>query len=128
MNGKKIANTALSVTTRTFLFVVILVALYFVGTTSYEFGRDVFHETSMSSESKALELTVVIPEDLSNWELAQLLKSEGLVSDEKVFYVQILLSDYKDKYVAGEYILSTDMTPTQILSGISPTTEESTEE
>ena len=49
---------------------------------------------------------------------------KGLISDEKIFYFQVKLSDYKDKFKAGTYSLNTGMKPTdmmKILAGISTT-------
>ena len=52
------------------------------------------------------------------------LYEKGLISDEKIFYFQVKLSDYKDKFKAGTYSLNTGMKPTdmmKILAGISTT-------
>ena len=52
------------------------------------------------------------------------LYEKGLISDEKLFYFQVKLSDYKDKFKAGTYSLNTGMKPTdmmKILAGISTT-------
>ena len=56
--------------------------------------------------------------------LASQLYEKGLISDEKIFYFQVKLSDYKDKFKAGTYSLNTGMKPTdmmKILAGISTT-------
>ena len=52
------------------------------------------------------------------------LYEKGLISDEKIFYFQVKLSDYKDKFKAGTYSLNTGMKPTdmmKILAGVSTT-------
>ena len=43
---------------------------------------------------------------------------------KKIFYFQVKLSDYKDKFKAGTYSLNTGMKPTdmmKILAGVSTT-------
>lgn len=128
MDSKKLATTALSVTTRTFLFVLILLVLYFVGSKAFAFGSAIFYETGMTTEENAVDVTVTIPTGASLSNIGSILEKKGLIDSSRVFYVQALLSDYKDLMEAGTYTLSTDMTPTQIMSAISPTEAETTEE
>ena len=55
--------------------------------------------------------------------IGEILESKGLIRDAKLFYVQNLLSHYKDKLRAGVYILNTSMTMEemmQIMSAAEP--------
>ena len=45
--------------------------------------------------------------------------SKALVKDKTCFYYQIILSDYKDKFVGGTYTLNTAMTPTEMMKVLS---------
>ena len=68
--------------------------------------------------------TVTIADGVTAKRLASQLYEKGLISDEKIFYFQVKLSDYKDKFKAGTYSLNTGMKPTdmmKILAGISTT-------
>ena len=57
----------------------------------------------------------MIPEGVKSKKLAHILYTKGLAKDETIIYVQILLSDYKDKIKPGTYLLNTGMKPAQIL-------------
>ncbi len=119
MEGRKLAGTILSVSCRTLIFVLIAMLLYFVGRTMYDFGSDVFNEKAMASENNAVEVEVVIPQDYTVSQVADILKENGLISDTKVFLVQARLSDYYNKFVPGTYTLNNSMKPSEILAAIS---------
>ena len=70
---------------------------------------------------------VTIEEGISAKELAALLKSKRLIRDERVFWVQYQLSEYKDKLKSGSYILNSSWTSEEILSTLSGEDETETE-
>ena len=53
------------------------------------------------------EITVVVKEDDSVYDIAKTLESKGLVEDAKVFWIQEKLSNYKGQMKPGTYLLST---------------------
>ena len=61
------------------------------------------------------EVTEVIQEGSTVYEIGKTLESNGLIEDAKVFYVQEKLSNYRGKLNAGTYLLSTAYTPTRIM-------------
>lgn len=102
------------------LYVCIIVLIFWLGKSSYEFGYDVFNQRAVSPEN-GQEVTVVIKEGTSVYEIGKILERKGLIEDAKVFWVQELLSSYRGKMKAGTYLLSTAYTPNrmmEILSGI----------
>lgn len=102
------------------LYVCIIVLIFWLGKSSYEFGYDVFNQQAVSPEN-GQEVTVVIKEGTSVYEIGQILERKGLIKDAKVFWVQELLSSYRGKMKSGTYLLSTAYTPNrmmEILSGI----------
>ena len=127
MDVKKLAGTILSVTCRTLVFVMIALLMILMVQSLYDFGQKIFNEKSMTSTDNAMLIEVAIPEDASPKEIADMMADKGLVEDSTLFYVQILLSDYQEKFVPGIYTLSTDMKPTELMMTISPETEESEE-
>ncbi|MDD6339775.1 MAG: endolytic transglycosylase MltG [Butyrivibrio sp.] len=116
MEGKKLAKTIVSVSSKTLLFVMLALVLYFVGRTAYRFGNDVFNERAMASKNNATEIEFTVPEDYTMKSIGKSLKSKGLIADEKVFAVQAKLSDYNNKLIPGTYTLNNAMTPTEILT------------
>ena len=62
---------------------------------------------------------------MSAKQLAKLFYEKGLVAKEKLFYYQILASDYNGDWLDGTYTLTTDMLPTDMLKAISTATTSS---
>lgn len=127
MEAKKVAGTIVSVSCKTLIFVTLVLLLILMIQFLYDFGQKIFREEARTSTENAVLVEVVVPEDASAMSVAKLMEENGLVEDSKLFYVQILLSDYKDKFVPGVYTLSTDMKPSELMMTISPKTEEAEE-
>jgi len=99
------------------IFAVCLAVVFEVGKIGYNFGYNVFNEKPVSS-GLGKNVVVNLNKDMTSSDISKYMADNGLVEDKNVFYVQILLSDYKDKYVPGKYLLNTNMKPTQILETI----------
>ena len=127
MEAKKLAGTILSVSCKTLIFVMIALLMILMVQNLYDFGQRIFREEAKTNTENAVLVTVAIPEDASTLDVANIMVDYGIVEDSKLFFVQLMLSDYKDKIVPGVYTLSTDMKPSEIMKSISPETEESEE-
>ena len=88
------------------LYVCIVVLIIWLGRLSYQFGHDIFDQQPMSPR-EGQEITVVVKEDDSVYDIAKTLESKGLVEDAKVFWIQEKLSNYKGQMKPGTYLLST---------------------
>ena len=99
---------------KTAVYIFIIVFLIWVGKSAYQFGYDVFNQQAMSP-GEGQEVTVVIKEDATAYDIAKTLKSKGLIEDSLVFVVQEKLSNYSGKMRPGTYLLSTAYTPTRIM-------------
>lgn len=97
------------------LYVCVAVIIIWIGKVTYEFGYDVFNQQAMSP-GEGQEITVVINEGATSFDIARTLKNKGLVESSLVFWVQEKLSNYSGKMKAGTYLLSTAYTPTRIMS------------
>ncbi len=120
MNNKSIKNiigSVISVSVGIIFFVLVVMLLFFVGKKSFSFGQAVFDERAVSG-GLGKNVLVDIDKNMTDRDVAKYMKAKGLVEDENVFFVQIILSDYKNKYVAGSYMLNTNMKPTEILQKI----------
>ena len=105
---------------------VILVAvgvfiIFTAGSKAYTFGHNIFDEEAVSSEAQAKETDVTITDGITAKQLAKIIYDKGLVKDKTIFYFQVLLSDYKDKFVGGTYTLNTAMTPTEMMQVLAKT-------
>ena len=85
-----------------------------IGKVTYQFGYDIFNQHAMSP-GEGQEVTVVIKEDATSYDIARTLKSKGLIDDALVFVVQEKLSNYSGKMRPGTYLLSTAYTPNRIM-------------
>lgn len=99
---------------RTAFYVCVAVLIFWIGKSAYQFGYNVFNQQAVSPGA-GQEVTVVIPEGSSTYDVAKILKSKGLIEDSLVFYAQEKLSTYKGQMKAGTYLLSTAYTPTRIM-------------
>ena len=75
------------------LYVCVIVLIIWIGKITYEFGYNVFNQQAMSP-GEGQEVTVVIKEDASVYDIAKTLESKGLIDDALVFWVQEKLSNY----------------------------------
>ena len=96
------------------LYICVIVLLFWIGKSAFQFGHDVFNQQAMSP-GEGQEVTVVIKEDASLYGIAKTLQKKGLVKSAPVFYVQERLSTYHGKLKAGTYLLSTAYTPNRIM-------------
>ena len=62
---------------------------------------------------------------MSAGQLASQLYDKGLIDDKTVFYFQVKLSDYKDKFKDGTYSLNTSMKPTDMMKALSGVSDSS---
>ena len=109
------------------VYIAILLVIVWMGKTAYSFGYDIFNQQAMSP-GDGQEVTVVIQEGASVYNIGRTLKKKGLIEDAKVFYVQEKLSVYKGKLKPGTYILSTAFTADQIMAVLAGEEEDESEE
>ena len=98
------------------IIVLVLIVKYVIeiATTAYDFGYRIFTEEPVSAEPGII-YTVELSEETTPQQVAEALEDYGLVRDKNLFYIQYLLSSYKDKLMPGNYELSTAMTAEEML-------------
>lgn len=128
MKSTDIIGTIASYVIKIGILVLAIYIIYNGAFKAYDFGYAIFADTPMS-EGEGRTVSVVIQEDMDTMDISELLETKGLVADKYVFYVQELLSDYKDMIVPGTYELNTSMTSNDILKTMSQSaTEEESEQ
>lgn len=102
--------------------VVKIIVAYFVikyviqaATTAYDFGYRIFTEEPVSNPP-GITYTVTLTEETTPKQVAEALEDYGLVRDKNLFYIQYLLSSYKDELTPGNYELTTAMTADEMLA------------
>ena len=126
MQLKQAVSAVFGMMFRVLITILMILLVYQVATYAYSFGYLVFADIPKEF-SPGYTKTVSISEGTSDWALSQTLQEQGIVSDAKVFYVQLMLSEYKDEWKPGIYDLNTSMKSGEIvatLAGISGEEEE----
>lgn len=105
-----------------FSFMIMLILIYGavrLCSVSYDYGYRLFTEPAME-EKPGRDVLVQVKEGMSDRDVAKLMEEKGLVRDANLFYVQVILSDYKDAIKPGVYTLNTSMEPKELMIAISP--------
>ena len=128
MSAKQVAGAFLGVIFKIVIWAIIIMVVYKYAIYGYSFGFQVFSDRPVATASTGVVINVPILEGKSNMEIARLLKEKGLIEDANVFYVQLLLSDYKDEIKPGIYDLSTTMTAEEMIKLMAEDSNETEEE
>ena len=96
----------------------VLVILYCISASgqAYEIGYSIFYEEAVDADGEGTEYEVTITEDMSVAQIGNMLEAYGLIQDGSVFQYQELFSSSHGQITAGTYTLSTEMTPSEIIS------------
>ncbi|MCM1106236.1 MAG: endolytic transglycosylase MltG [Blautia sp.] len=92
----------------------------------YDYGYRLYTEPAME-EAPGKDVLVQVKEDTSSREISELMEEKGLVRDSKLFYVQLMLSGYREAIQPGVYTLNTSMEPKDLIVAMSPEPETGTE-
>ena len=107
-NATKSINKITGVIIAIAIRVIVIAAIIFVLVKGiqfcYDFGHDIFYETTME-EAPGRDIDVVIPNDCSAQKAAQILKNKGLISNELAFRVQAKAFDLEIH--PGQYTFNT---------------------
>ncbi|MDY5020901.1 MAG: endolytic transglycosylase MltG [Blautia sp.] len=105
------------------LYVCVALLVFWIGKSSYNFGYQIFNQHAMSP-GDGQEVTVVIKESSSVYDIGKTLEKKGLIRDAKVFFIQEKLSNYAGQLKPGTYLLSTAYTPNRIMGILAGDTEQ----
>lgn len=120
MNTKQMIVAVLGMICRVAVAVLAIVLVYKGAVIAYDYGYRVFQEPPVA-EKPGADVQVEITVGKSALQIGEILESKGLIRDAKLFYVQNLLSHYKDKLRAGVYTLNTSMTMEEMMQIMSAT-------
>ena len=126
MNNKSI-RMIVSISLNALFIAIAVIVVVTVGTKAYTFGNKIFNERAVDAVDNAKVVDVTISSGVSAGQLASQLYDKGLIDDKTVFYFQVKLSDYKDKFKDGTYSLNTSMKPIdmmKVLSGVSDSSDD----
>lgn len=104
--------------------IIVVFFVYRAALVAYDYGYRIFQETPVS-EAPGIDIQVEITVGKSPLQVGEILEERGLIRDAKLFYIQYLLSKYKDKMQAGSYVLNTSMTMQEMMAVMSVESSES---
>ena len=98
------------------LYVCVIIAVVYIGKSAFDFGYAIFNQVPMASEEDGRDITVVVEDGDSVYQIGKTLKNKGLIEDAKIFVIQEKLSNYKGQMKPGTYLLSTAYEPSRLLA------------
>ena len=126
MSTRQMVMAVVSAILKVAIAVAAVVIIYKGAVIAYDYGYRVFKEEPVA-EAPGVDIQVDITIGRSTMDIGQILEDKGLIRDAKLFYIQNLLSHYKDKLQPGTYVLNTSMTMEEmmeIMSVVPETTDE----
>ena len=126
MKLNKLVLKFVSISFSILVMLLVVIGLIKLGSFCYDFGYRVFTEGPVEEEP-GTDVTVDVTGNLSEYQIGNLLKKEGLIRDANLFYVQLRMSAYHGKLKTGTYTLNTSMTAKDMMVVMAAESEESTE-
>ncbi len=126
MNTRQMVTAVIGTVLKVVFAIVVIVLVYKAAVVAYDYGYRVFQEPPVS-ESPGMDVVVEITVGKSPLQIGQILETKGLIKDAKLFYIQNLLSRYKDKLQPGVYTLNTSMTMEEMMGVMAVEKEETGE-
>lgn len=118
MKIDKIVLRTVTIVLKVVFTVLVVMFVYKGAMMAYDYGYRVFAEEPVDS-APGFDMDVTIEEGMDAKAIGQLLESKGLIKDGTLFYLQNILSKYKDDLKAGDYVLNTSMTTEEMMAVLS---------
>lgn len=100
------------------LSAAVIIVVFKLAVSAYDFGFHLFADIPIDEVGSGRTVNVIISENQDSIEVGKMLEEKGLIRDAKMFYIQEMLSDYKDMITEGSYELNTAMTVEEMLATI----------
>ncbi len=127
MKSKTIGLAIVDTVTRIAILVIAVMIIYNGAQAAYKFGYRIYNQTAVSTVEGRTVASVTITSDMSVMDIADLLKSKGLIADTRLFYFQEMFSTNSGKIQPGTYELDASMTPEEMIQIMSASYEETEE-
>ena len=101
---------------RILVYVLILLFIIHLGKTAYGLGYEVFNQKPLDEPVNAKDISVTVTEEMSVYQIGEMLKEKGLVEKPMVFWMQEKVSDYRGALEAGTYEVTTAQTIDEMLA------------
>lgn len=122
MDVKQLLGAITGMIIKVALSVVIIIAIFRIAISAYDFGFQVFADIPVS-EGEGRTVSVVVSSTQDVKDVAKMLEEKGLIRDDLVFVIQEKLSESDHGIESGTYELNTAMTSEQILAVLTNSVE-----
>ena len=126
----KVKNFVITMLSLVVKIVVIIIAVTYISkgaVKAYNYGYSVFEDKPFEV-APGRDIEVSIPSGSGPKQIGEILYDKGGIGDPKLFWIQNLLSSYKDKLKAGKYTLNSSMSAEEIMRELAGVELESEEE
>lgn len=123
MNTREMVMAFLGTVLKVLVVILVIVFVYKGAVVAYDYGYRIFEEPPVS-DKPGIDISVEVTMGKSVMQIGEQLEAKGLIRDAKLFYIQNLLSHYKNKLRAGSYTLNTSMTMVEMMEIMSAVPEE----
>nr|MBQ8252236.1 endolytic transglycosylase MltG [Lachnospiraceae bacterium] len=127
MSLKQVLGAILNMVFRLSIACIVVVCVYRAAMYSYHFGYMVFADAAKEA-SPGRDVSIVVESGDDIMDIGETLERRGLISDAKIFVVQAILLEYKDKIIPGEYTLNTSMKADEMIELMAGVATEESEE
>lgn len=123
MSGKRVIQGIIGTSFRVIVMAIIIIYVYRMSMTAYDFGFRVFAEPAIS-KGEGRDVEVTVPMGKNTLEIGGILEDKGLIRDAKLFFVQEKLSAYRGRLAPGAYTLNTSMTASEMIEAMAQDSKE----
>ncbi len=124
MDLKKTSKFVLGLSMKIVFWIICAGVFIFICTKGYSFGYQIFSNEGVDKAGTGIELTVTIPAGADNDEVADILLDSELIKSKYAFLIQAKL--YEADFKAGEYVISSEQGPEDIIKILSQAEETET--
>lgn len=118
MNVKQLLGAIGAMLFKIILSAAVIIIVFKLAVSAYDFGFNLFADIPIDEEGNGRTVNVIVSENQDSMDVGKMLEEKGLIRDAKMFYIQEMLSDYKDMITAGTYELNTAMSVGEMLEAM----------
>lgn len=127
MNAQKAIVAVILFLFRTLVVILVILGIIRLGEYAYAYGYSIVSNAAMEPEP-GRDIGIVLTDDMDTKEVAALLKRRGLIEDETIFRIQLIINKHEEDLKPGNYVLNTSMTPKEMMQVLSGEAQEEEEE